>query len=796
VKKLTLRLFAVAALLLLITGSFAWLMLRASLPQLDGSVIVTALSDVATVERDAAGIPTITASNRADLAFATGFVHGQDRFFQMDMIRRQAGGELSEMVGSVALGMDKRFRFHRFRARAVAVLEAASNDDRNLLQRYADGVNAGRLSLSARPFEYFILGVEPQAWLAEDSLLVAYAMFVQLNDSRASKEVGRGRAHNILPAEVYAWMYPEGTSWDAPLMGEARGGRAIPGAGVYSLRETADSAPAANEQGRALLPGSNNWAVSGALTENGRAIVSNDMHLGLSTPNIYYRARLRVVGESPRDVSGVTLPGAPFVVAGSNTRVAWGFTNSYGDYTDAVVLRPGSDDNTYQTPDGDLTFEVYTEVIKVKGADPVEYKIRETVWGPVIDDIDYPDGEVAVSWIAHKPEAVNLNILRLETAMSVTDALDIATTMGQPPQNFVSGDAGGNIGWTIAGQIPKKSRFDAMLPADWSREAGWQGWVDSGDYPRIVNPESGRIWTANARVVDAEALGIIGDGGYDLGARAQQIRDSLFLRDTFEPADMLAIQYDDRALFLSRWRDLLLDVVDDEAIASADDAQLAEYRELVRNWIPRAVPESVGYRLVRAFRLEVERRIFYALMAPVREAYGDEVDLQKSNQFEAVLWSLLSERPFHMLPADYDTWDEFLLAAVTQNIEYFTTQFEGPLASRNWGEVNSAAIAHPLSSSIPVFGASLNMPVDALNGDNNMPKAQGPSFGASERFSIAPGDEDNGLLQMPTGQSGHPLSEFYDAGHSDWVRGLASPFLPGDTMYTLKLIPDGNEDGR
>ncbi len=790
---MVLRLFAAATLLLVITSLFAWLALRASLPELDGSVTVTALSDAATIERDAAGIPTITASNRADLAFATGFAHGQDRFFQMDMIRRQAAGELSEMVGSVALGMDKRFRFHRFRARAKAVLAAASNDDKNLLQRYADGANAGRLSLSARPFEYFILGVEPQTWLPEDSLLIVYAMFVQLNDSRASKEVGRGRAHNVLPAEVYAWMYPQGTSWDAPLMGEARSGRAIPGASVYSLRETADAAPAANERGRPVLPGSNNWAVSGALTQSGRAIVSNDMHLGLSTPNIYYRARLRVVGEFPRDVSGVTLPGTPFIIAGSNTRVAWGFTNSYGDYTDAVLLRPGSKDGSYRTPEGDLPFDIHTEVIKVKGADPVEYKIRETVWGPVIDDIDYPDGEVAVSWIAHKTDAVNLNILRLETATSVTDALDIATTMGQPPQNFVSGDAGGNIGWTIAGQIPKKSPFDAMLPADWSQEAGWQGWVASSDFPRIVNPESGRIWTANARVADAEALRIIGDGGYDLGARARQIRDSLLLHNTFEPADMLAIQYDDRALFLARWRDLLLDVVNDEAITG--NAQLAEYRELVRDWIPRAVPESVGYRLVRAFRLEVEQRIFHALMTPVREAYGEDVDVLKSNQFEAVLWSLLTERPFHMLPADYDSWDQFLLAAVMQNIEYFTTQFEGPLSSRNWGEVNSAAIVHPLASSIPVFGASLNMPVDALNGDSNMPKAQGPSFGASERFSVAPGDEGNGLLQMPTGQSGHPLSEFYDAGHSDWVQGLPSPFLPGDTTHTLKLIPSGNEDG-
>jgi penicillin amidase len=143
-----------------------------------------------------------------------------------------------------------------------------------------------------------------------------------------------------------------------------------------------------------------------------------------------------------------------------------------------------------------------------------------------------------------------------------------------------------------------------------------------------------------------------------------------------------------------------------------------------------------------------------------------------------------------MLPANYDDWGQFLLAAVQQNIDYFKDNFEGPLSSRTWGEVNTAAIRHPLSGSIPLLGAYLDMPLDELNGDVNMPKAQGPTFGASERFSVSPGDEANGLLHMPTGQSGHPLSSYYDAGHSDWVKGLPSPFLPGIAVHTLTLTPD------
>ena len=781
-RKILLRLLGAIAVLVFVLALVAWIALRASLPRLDGEIVVAGIDAPVSIARDADGIPVITAVNRKDLAFATGFAHGQDRYFQMDLIRRQAAGELSELVGPAALEVDKRYRFHRFRARAQAVYDASTPAERDFMAAYADGVNAGLASLDARPFEYYVLRAEPREWLPIDSLLAVYAMYVQLNDSRATKEIRRGLAHRVLPAEVYAWMYPQGTPWDAPIMGEPRERAPIPSADVLSLRGVDDDAPPANERGRYPLRGSNNWAVSGALTSSGRALVSNDMHLGHAAPNVWYQARLEIPGQL--DLAGVTLPGAPFIISGSNTHIAWGYTNSYGDWTDAVLLKPGATAGTYRTPEGDRTFDVIVETISVKGADPVDYTIRETIWGPVRDDVEYPDGEIAVSWIAHKPEGLNLGLLKIESAASVAEALDIANTIKMPPQNFVTGDAGGNIGWTIAGPIPRKTDFDPMLPADWSEAHGWQGWLDPNEYPRVMNPESGRIWTANARVTDDEALQIVGDGGYDLGARARQIRDGLFAKDTFTAEDMLAIQYDDRAVFLTPWRDLLLDVLDEAA-----DPALEEYRNLVANWIPRASPESVGYRLVRTFRLEVERRVFHALMAPAWEAYGDGVRLRLSNQFEGPLWSVVTERPMHLLPNGYDSWQAFFIAAVRQNIEYFDG-FGGTLADRSWGERNTASIRHPLSRSIPLLGGYLDMPAEPLNGDLDMPKAQGPTFGASQRYAVFPGDEAASIMHMPTGQSGHPLSEFYARGHDDWVRGQPSPFLPGDARYTLTLTPE------
>ena len=797
------RIAAGSALLVAVATLAAWLLLRASLPALDGEVSVAGLSAAASIERDADGIPTVTAANREDLAFATAYAHAQDRYFQMDLIRRRAAGELSALIGAATLDSDKRHRFHRFRARAREVLANLPESDRRLLERYADGANAGLASLAGKPFEYWLLGAEPEPWIAEDSLLVLYAMFLTLNDPRASRDVRRSYARNVFSDAVYAWLYPDGTPWDAPLLGDARTPYPIPPSSEIDLRgtpvliaadeevpglPTASSTAAVDDPyGDAPFVGSNNWAVSGALTASGHAMVANDMHLGIDVPNIYYQLRLVVTGDEPVDIMGVSLPGGPLIVAGSNEHVAWGYTNSYGDWSDAVLLEPGSRAGTYRSPDGDREFDTVTELIEVKGEPAVEYTVRETIWGPVDEQLDYTHGEIAVSWIAHHAEAVNFNVLKLETAGSVDEALAIANTMGIPPQNFVCGDTEGNIAWTIAGRIPRKQGYDPALPADWSTGAGWQGWLPPEEYPRVVNPSSGRIWTANTRVLDGAALELIGDGGYDRGARARQIRDALFEREQFDAADMLAIQTDDRALFLSRWQKLLVGFLEQPGRAATPAT--AEYLSLARDWLPRAAPESAGYRLVRSFRLEVQERVWQALSSPIKAVYGDDVNVWRSPQFEAALWQLVTERPQHLLPANYDSWDALLADAVAGSIDYFQQNYDTPLAERVWGERNTARIQHPLSLAVPALSRWLDMPKEPLAGDADLPLAQSPRFGASERFAVAPGDRANGIMHMPTGQSGHPLSAFYRKGHRAWVEGLPSPFLPEATVHRLILTP-------
>ena len=235
------------------------------------------------------------------------------------------------------------------------------------------------------------------------------------------------------------------------------------------------------------------------------------------------------------------------------------------------------------------------------------------------------------------------------------------------------------------------------------------------------------------------------------------------------------------------WQSLLLETLDADAVR--DHAGRLEYRDLVENWEARATADSVGYRLVRAFRTGVRERVFNMLMLPVREEFGSDTRLRMSNQFEAPLWTMINEKPDHLLSAQYSSWRELLIAAVDETLSYYRESYAGPLSKRTWGERNTAAIRHPLSRAVPFLARWLDMPRDLLPGDSNMPRVLGPTFGASERFAVAPGDEANGYLHMPGGQSGHPLSDYYSRGHDDWVEGRASAFLPGESVHTLTLTP-------
>ncbi len=381
-----------AALALAAGGGGAYLhaRLRASLPQMEGERAVRGLGAPVRIERDALGVPVVRGGSRLDVARATGFLHAQERFFQMDLLRRSAAGELAALIGRPALEMDREARLLRLRLVARRAVRALRADERDLLAAYTGGANAGLGALGAPPFEYLALRAEPAPWRDEDSLLCALAMYRDLQGRQPWQESVLGLMRETLPPALADFLAPVGTEWDAPIEGGPIPMPAVPGPDVVDLRKAKPAAALAvrpSEPGvlallgapigfeprgsddDAFARGSNNWAVSGAHTAHGGALLANDMHLGISVPNTWYRLSLVFPGvEGERRVTGVTLPGAPFVVAGSNGHVAWGFTNSEGDWADLVLLEPDPQNpDAYLTPEGPRQLERETETIEVKG---------------------------------------------------------------------------------------------------------------------------------------------------------------------------------------------------------------------------------------------------------------------------------------------------------------------------------------------------------------------------------------------------------------------------------------------
>ncbi|UCE02028.1 MAG: penicillin acylase family protein, partial [Candidatus Latescibacterota bacterium] len=436
--------FAIAAVLL----AAAWLSYRLlrSRPLLDGEVAVVELEAPVRIERDALGVPSVTTESRLDASFALGFLHAQERFFQMDLLRRSAAGELAALIGPSLRRYDREIRVHRFRQRAQRIVRSLQRSEH--AEAYARGVNAGLEALGAAPFEYLVLRSTPQAWQAEDVILCVLAMYIDLQSTDGAVESTWGVLADVLPEALVDLLAARGSEWDAPLTGDAVQTPPLPAADVYDLRAAPlrlgmlrSRRPGRSDPGRALpdagtsvwwsadgeavTPGSNNWAVAGSLAVDGGAILAGDMHLGLAVPNIWYRASLSYTdsrGDS-RTLTGVTFPGTPALVSGSNGDVAWSFTNSMIDVSDLVLLEPvDGDPERYQTPSGPLRPVRSIEVIEIRGADDDTLLVLDTIWGPIVDR-DHAGRRRAYRWVAHEVEAANFGLLDMEQARDLEEAI-------------------------------------------------------------------------------------------------------------------------------------------------------------------------------------------------------------------------------------------------------------------------------------------------------------------------------------------------------------------------------------
>lgn len=790
------RAVTVAAMLLLLAGAVVVAMLaavRGSLPVLEGHLQVTELKDDVQIARDALGTPKISGKTRGDVAFGMGFVHAQERFFQMDLLRRSAAGTMSALVGESALQQDRERVIHRFEERAQKVLATMAPDERMVLDSYVSGVNAGLAALKVRPFEYLLLRSDPTPWRPEDTLLVIWSMYFELQGREVHRELARGWLKSRSSESELKFLLPESTEWDATL------DALDPSAHALGIPETAP-AWLGNAPSRSVAEvplgtgiGSSNWALAGQRTSHGGAIIATDMHLGLSLPNTWYRASIGYSAgdEKAVNVTGVTLPGAPLVVAGTNGLVGWGFTNSYCDCVDLIELQIDPQSETkYRTANGWASMSEQEVRLDVAHVSAERLKTLETEWGPV-----WKKGgkSFAVRWVAHDEGAANLRLFRMEQATNVAEALEIGKTAGIPAQNLVVGAKDGGIGWTIAGALPgRRSGFAETFPiasSEASRMA-WQRVAAAQAHPSQVNPASGQLWTANSRQLAGEAYTSIGDGGADIGARARQIRDDLSALQRARETDAYAIGLDDRALFMATWRDRALKALDDPSLGG--HPLRAEFRQLLMTqWDGHASVDSVAYRLTRSYLYSLYDEVFGALDGELRKLDKETSFGVASPRWPAVLAQLLDQRPQAWLPKSRKSWHELELAAIDDTINRLT-EGGASLKDAKWGQRNRAKIAHPLAAVIPFACRWLCAPAVPLAGDGNMPRVSAPSFGQSERMVIAPGHEESALFNMPGGQSGHPLSGYFLAGNGEWAAGKPMPLLPGPIVNTLVLTAARN----
>jgi len=785
-------------------------LLLASLPRLDGEASLPGLSAPVSVERDGVGVVRLEGETLLDLARAQGFIHAQDRFFQMDLFRKRAAGELARVAGPPLLRMDRRMRIYDFRRRSEMVFANLPQKHRTLLEAYADGVNAGLADLGGAPPEHLALQIEVETWEPADSLLVLFHMFDGLSWSLGA-ERQKGVMVDALPPELVAFLTPSRTRWDVPIWrpdAEATPEPPIPtypGPDVVNLRadDVFPTLPGAQNTrsgggapddtledvappGAATPPpgatGSNSWAVAGSRTRDGRAILANDMHLGLLVPNTWHRMQLEW---NARRAAGLTLPGVPSVIVGSNGRLAWGFTNHYNDSQDLIVVEVDpADPDKYLTGDPEQPSEAFgerVETIRVRGRAAETLTIRTTRWGDVLEE-DHRGRPVVLKWTAFLPEGVDLGLFDMLETETLEEGVEVMRAWRGPSQNALLASDDGRIAWVPTGWLPRRVGFDGSVPVAWSDPAvgGWQGQIEGRDRLEVIDPAEGILYTANNRT-SAEPAGSRLGAEWPPPDRAARIRKRLLERDDHDETSVFDVALDTRADRLDFYQALLRDL---EATGSDADA-VERAQRLAASWRGTADADERGYRAVKAFRSEVHEAIFGALTAPCRR-----VDPGYSYEWlgaEEPARRILEARPAHLLPRPHETWDDLFRAAAVEAIARL--EASGAPIDARWGSVNESMIQHPVSMGIPALGRVLDMPRREQSGDMGVVKVSGPRYGASQRMSVSPGREEEGFAHMPAGQAGHFLARHYSAGHEAWAEGRPLPMLAGEAEHTLTLIP-------
>jgi penicillin amidase len=787
-------LYLAVILLLALLGTVGSIyhMVRAPLPQLDGTIRVPGLSADVRVIRDGHGIPTIEAANLDDLFFAQGYVTAQDRLWQMDIMKRFAAGEIAEILGPDLLKHDREQRILGLRAAAKNALEKLPARELHFLDAYAKGVNAYmNSSRDHLPIEFRILKYTPQPWSAEDSLIMHARMVQDLNHGQYRAALQHEKILAKLGPQLTAELYVNSSWRDRPpssaslrMEEDQRNGNNdqdeeeeepmsdSPQAITRLLsghKEAAGRSEWADEV--KLIAGSNNWVVGGGHTITGKPLLSNDMHLGHQMPNLWYEAHLRC---GDYDVAGVTLPGVPFVIVGHNQRIAWGFTN-VGPTVEDVYVENFNEQGQYQTPAGWKDAVHRTETIRVKGRPDVTVDVTVTRHGPIITDLVPGESrKIALKWTLY--DALNNPFFDLNSAKNWEEFRKALSIWDAPSQNTVYADVDGHIGYQATGHIPVRQSGDGGLPVNGADDAHeWKNYVPFDDLPRVYDPPSGIIATANGRITpDGYKYSLSSEWGSPW--RTERILRVLNSGKKFGPADMLSLQTDIMSAFDRYCAERFVYSLDHVNHVS-DGAQQA--REILRDWTGQMAADSSAPTIETVARGELLRLILEPKLGVAsKEESSGTLSWKDYRWGMSSIWleNVLIKQPARWLPPGYTNYDELLAAAVEAAVKHP----DAPKDLKNWawGSFSPIDIEHPILSRIPVLGRWTGPGLHPQSGGGYTVKQVGKTFGPSERLTVNLAALDQSTLNTVMGQSGNLSSPYYMDQWNTWYEGttLLFPF--------------------
>jgi penicillin amidase len=808
-------LFLVLLVAAAVAGGALWLKraMRASLPQIDGQIKVAGLASEVTVRRDEHGVPHIEAANLDDLFAAQGYVTAQDRLWQMDMTRRYVAGDLSEILGKKAIPHDRIQRILGMRPMAERIIAAQSDRDRRFLDDYTRGVNAFITEhQDTLPAEFSFLMYKPKPWQPVDSVLILLGM-VQMEDERWDHKLEHERVANKLGPALAADLYPVG-SWrdhpptvsvpdltapqpeipDVPLdesqtkLQEAprisRPAEATQNS-IFSLAARVEAwgfIPTKNVapheglspgllQLRQLLGhdqcdgcgiGSNEWAVSGSHTATGKPLMSNDMHITHTIPNVWYEVDLKAPGFH---VAGVGTPGAPFVTSGHNDHISWGFTSLYGDTQD-LYIEQVNNQGEYLSSNGWKPIDHVREIIRVRGSGDVVVNVGHTEHGPIVSPVI--EGEtrvISLKWSAYDASATSIPLFDINAASTWSEFRNILGRWWGPSLNVIYADDQGHIGYQAVGFIPiRKDGIPTVPVAAGTHE--WQGFVPFDAMPSVEDPVNGILATANSRTAP---------NGYpyqltlEWAAPYRNERIWKWLAGKIQekkltPEDMLSLQTDIYSVLDQELARRYAYAIDHTPSAGK---QLRQAADLLRTWDGVMNANSAPAAIITA-----ARHAFWPVI--LKPKLGDDWPSYSWSEKFFAEEELVTHSPAQWLAPGYANWDEMLTSILKQGLA--AEHAPSDLKTWQYGEIRKIDLEHPLYGMLPWFKKWTGTGPQPISGDATTVKQMNGLLGPSQRLTVDWGDLDRSTENIVFGQSGNPLSQWYG---DQW------PFWYGGTTFTL-----------